>query len=136
MDRGKLVEAIRVLGNLHQCLVESLGQIDELKVLVGRLLNETQPMLVERQVNPWRCMFARKPEVMDAADVARTLGMKTSTFMKQWRDAGFPMPHHVGSAGRGRKHYWRRDDVVEYLIVNSSNGNVPAILPDWEVRRK
>lgn len=96
--------------------------------------NGAEPVLVQRRASAWKQIFANKPEVMSGEAVARALGMKHGTFMSNWLRAGFPEPHHTGGRGRGRRHYWRRDDVVAWLEGYAARGEAPPVLPGFERR--
>lgn len=84
--------------------------------------------------SPWRYIFHRKPDILEGAVIARTLGMKPTTFFRAWREAGFPKPVKNG-VGRGNKALWSKADVIRYLEDTTGEDRLPPILPSFEKGR-
>ena len=82
--------------------------------------------------SPWRYIFHRKPDIMEGATIAKTLGMKKTTFFRNWKEAGFPKPVKDGGQGRGNKTLWAKKDVIKYLEETTGDDRLPPILPSWE----
>lgn len=82
-----------------------------------------EPVCVERQgaliePNPsgqWDYFFEGCGPFVSGEYIARVLMMDTGTFFRRARECEFPLPRIKGKRGRGYKHEWVTQDVINYL---------------------